>query len=65
MVPAYTAVGIPLEGIVLIEAADVIPDIFKTLLNATGYMTVSVLLSRLMPSRNEPEPVSAVADASY
>ena len=57
LVPAYIVAGIPVEGIVLIEAVDVIPDIFKTLLNTTGYMTVSVILCRLAPSRSEPQPV--------
>ena len=54
---ANIVAGIPVEGIVLIEAVDVIPDIFKTLLNTTGYMTVSVILCRLAPSRSEPQPV--------
>ena len=61
LVPAYAAAGIPVEGIVLIEAVDVIPDIFKTLLNTTGYMTVSVLLCRLVPSSPEQQPAPLVS----
>jgi Na+/H+-dicarboxylate symporter len=34
------------RGVVLPEAIDVIPDIFKTLANTTGSMTVSTVLSR-------------------
>jgi Na+/H+-dicarboxylate symporter len=48
--PAYLAAGIPIEGVVLIKVVDVIPDVFKTLVNVTGYMTVTVLLARLSVS---------------
>lgn len=56
--PAYLAAGVPLEGYILLEGIAVIPDIFKTLINSTGYMTVTVLLSRFCGGwkRNEPEP---------
>ena len=46
--PAYLAAGIPLEGYLLLTVVDVIPDIFKTLLNVTGYMTVATTLSRFV-----------------
>jgi proton glutamate symport protein len=45
--PAYLAAGIPIEGVILIKVVDVIPDVFKTLVNVTGYMTVAVLLARV------------------
>jgi proton glutamate symport protein len=44
--PAYVAAGLPVEGIVLLEATVTIPDIFKTLLNVTGDMSAATLLSR-------------------
>lgn len=44
--PAYLAAGVPIEGIVILEAVDTIPDVFKTLLNVTGDMSVAALLSR-------------------
>ncbi len=44
--PAYLAAGLPIEAIVLLEAVDVIPDIFKTVLNVTGDMGVATILSR-------------------
>lgn len=44
--PAYLFAGAPIEGIVILEAADVIPDVFKTLLNVTGDMAAAVLLTR-------------------
>jgi len=44
--PAYVAAGIPIEGIVIAEAVETIPDIFKTILNVTGDMSAATLLSR-------------------
>jgi Na+/H+-dicarboxylate symporter len=44
--PAYIAAGIPLEGIVVLEATSMAPDILKTVLNVTGDMSVATLLSR-------------------
>ena len=44
--PAYMAAGIPIEGVVILEAVDAIPDIFKTVLNVTGDMSVATILSR-------------------
>ena len=44
--PLYMAAGIPLEGYLLVEAAEVIPDIFKTLLNVTGNMTAVTIVDR-------------------
>lgn len=45
--PFYIAAGIPVEGYVLMRTIDAIPDIFKTVLNVTGDMTVTVLASRV------------------
>jgi len=44
--PFFMTVGLPIEGIGILIALDVIPDLFKTLLNVTGHMTATVLLSR-------------------
>lgn len=56
--PAYLAAGVPIEGVVLLEAADTIPDIFKTLLNVTGDMTAATLLTRA------PRPVHDLGPAA-
>ncbi len=45
--PLYVAAGVPLEGVIFLKALDGIPDIFKTLLNTTGYMTSAVVVARL------------------
>jgi Na+/H+-dicarboxylate symporter len=44
--PAYVAAGIPIEGVVILEAVDAIPDMFKTVLNVTGDMSAATILSR-------------------
>jgi Na+/H+-dicarboxylate symporter len=43
--PPYVAAGIPLDGVVLLEAVDAIPDIFKTILNVTGIMSAATILT--------------------
>ncbi|HEX4439095.1 MAG TPA: cation:dicarboxylase symporter family transporter [Thermoanaerobaculia bacterium] len=45
-IPAYVAVGIPLEGVVILDAMEAIPDVFKTVINVTGDMSVATILSR-------------------
>jgi Na+/H+-dicarboxylate symporter len=45
--PLYVAVGIPVEGVILLKALDGVPDIFKTLLNATSYLTSAIVVARL------------------
>lgn len=44
--PVFLAVGIPLEGILLLKAVDSIPDIFKTLLNVTEIGLVMSIVMR-------------------
>ena len=44
--PAYVAAGLPIEGIIIAEAVETIPDIFKTLLNVTGDMSAASILAR-------------------
>lgn len=45
--PAYIAVGVPVEAVVVIEAVKTIPDVFNTLLNSTAYLSVATILSRM------------------
>lgn len=44
--PVFLALGVPLEMIVLTKAIDVIPDMFKTMLNVTEGMTIASLVTR-------------------
>ena len=58
-IPAYIAAGVPIEAIIVIEAVESIPDIFKTLLNVTGDMSAATLLTRSHRSRTEVTEVES------
>jgi Na+/H+-dicarboxylate symporter len=45
-IPLYASLGIPVEGIVILNAVDAIPDIFKTVLNVTADMAVTTVVAR-------------------
>ncbi|MGH7719976.1 MAG: dicarboxylate/amino acid:cation symporter, partial [Gemmatimonadaceae bacterium] len=45
--PVYVAAGIPVEGALLLQAVDSIPDIFKTLVNVTADLTAATILARI------------------
>jgi Na+/H+-dicarboxylate symporter len=55
MAPLYTSLGLPIEGIGILIALDVFPDIFKTVSNVTADMTVATILAR-----GKRAPASAV-----
>lgn len=44
--PVFLAAGIPLEGVMILETVDAIPDMFKTMLNVTCDMSAAVIVSR-------------------
>ena len=44
--PVYAAVGLPVEGIGILIAVDLIPDLFKTTLNVTADMAAVTLIGR-------------------
>ena len=46
LAPAFSAVGLPVEGIGVLLAVDLVPDMFRTLSNVTGDMAVAAMLSR-------------------
>ncbi|MET0659601.1 MAG: cation:dicarboxylase symporter family transporter [Steroidobacteraceae bacterium] len=52
----YLSLGIPIEGYVLLGAVEPIVDIFKTVLNVTGDLSVTAVLDRRTPA---PEVVAA------
>jgi len=59
--PAYLAAGIPIEGVVLLNAVDAIPDIFKTVLNVTSDLSAAAILNRLL---GNPAPRAVTARAA-
>jgi len=44
--PVFVALGVPLEMIVFTKAIDVIPDMFKTVLNVIESMTITLLVTQ-------------------
>ena len=60
-IPAYVAAGIPIEAVMMLNAVETIPDIFKTLLNVTGDMSAATILSRRERRNVDPgnPPVTA------
>ena len=45
LAPVLVDLGLPAEGVGLLIAVGVIPDMFKTLVNVTSHMTAAVLVS--------------------
>ena len=43
--PAFLAAGVPIEGVLILNAVDSIPDIFATLANATADLSAATILS--------------------
>jgi proton glutamate symport protein len=44
--PLYLAVGLPPEGLGILIAVDLVPDVFKTAINVTGYASAAVIAGR-------------------
>jgi len=61
--PAYLAAGIPVQGVILLEATAIAPDMLKTLVNVTADMSVAAFLSRdsraAVPAAEETVPEMA------
>lgn len=46
LAPLFLAIGLPIEGIGLLIAVDAIPDLFATVLNASGDLAATVLVAK-------------------
>ena len=46
LAPMFLSLGLPIEGIGILIAVDAIPDIFATVLNASGDLAAAVLVAR-------------------
>jgi Na+/H+-dicarboxylate symporter len=58
--PIMLSLGVPVEALVVLKVIDAIPDIFKTLLNVTADMSVTVIVQRFAEAPvTEPVPVLA------
>ncbi len=51
MGPFITGLGIPVEGVAFLIAADSIPDLFKGVLNVTGHVTSASIVARRVPEQ--------------
>jgi len=60
--PFYVAAGVPIEGYLLTEAVESIPDIFKTIMNVTGDMAAAAIVNRMSADRAaDAAPASGVS----
>jgi len=50
--PLYVALGIPIEGVMILNAVEAVPDVFKTLANVTGDMTAAAVVARFAGKSN-------------
>jgi Na+/H+-dicarboxylate symporter len=50
MAPFLSGLGIPVEALGIVIAADAIPDLFKSVLNVTGHLAASVVVARHVPA---------------
>lgn len=53
MVPVLISVGIPAEGVGVLIALDVLPDVVKTILNVTADITAATVVARHSGNKNE------------
>lgn len=45
LTPLFLAIGLPAEGIGILIAVDALPDVFATVLNATGYLAATTIVA--------------------
>ncbi len=62
--PALLAAGMPLEGIIIINTIDSLPDIFKTLYNVTADMAAATIVGRLTGYARDEAPHGVAVAAS-
>ena len=46
LAPLFLSIGLPVEGIGILIAVDAIPDLFATVLNASGDLAATVIVDR-------------------
>lgn len=57
---AYVAIGIPAEGYIFFKSLDPIPDIFKTVVNVTGFMAAASIVDRVASSESKLEELEPI-----
>jgi proton glutamate symport protein len=61
MAPVFAEYGIPVEGIAILIAIDVIPDLLKTATIVTGHMASAVVVARVTSPEYATQPQPAAA----
>jgi len=56
LAPLFLAIGLPVEGIGILIAVDAIPDLFATVLNASGDLAAAALVARYSGTPASPTP---------
>jgi Na+/H+-dicarboxylate symporter len=65
LAPLFLAIGLPVEGIGILIAVDAIPDLFATVLNASGDLAAAALVARYsQPRQGEAALVQEVFAAA-
>jgi len=59
LAPMLASVGVPPEGVGLLMAVDVVPDMIFTTLNATGYLAAAAIVAGRAPQQSEAVPIPA------
>jgi len=62
-IPIFLAAGVPLEPILVLNAVDAIPDIFRTLANVTGDMTALTIVARFAGFSNSTDSYETIDGA--
>ena len=52
LAPLFLAIGLPVEGIGILIAVDALPDLFATVLNASGNLAATALVARSSPDHD-------------
>lgn len=64
MAPVFSNLGLPIEGIGILIALDVVPDIFKTISNVTADMVAAIILAGVGRVPAPTVPFSGGTDSS-
>jgi DAACS family dicarboxylate/amino acid:cation (Na+ or H+) symporter len=65
LAPMLAAVGVPPEGVGLLMAVDLIPDMIYTTLNAMGYLAAAAIVSAKSPEVEEIQARSEPSTSSH
>ena len=57
--PVYAAVGLPVEGLAILIAVDLVPDVFRTTGNVTAHLAAAAVLDARQAARGHPLPATS------